>query len=70
MEKNEKVKAEKTKKAAAETDDQKEKKPKLPTSWDEYCEQMKGKPSFTSYTGDGYNVETFFGDFLRHRHHQ
>lgn len=62
METNEKAKVEKTKKAKAEADDQKDEKPKLPTSWDEYCEQMRGKPSFTSYTGDGYNVETFFGE--------
>ena len=46
METKEKAKAEKTKKAAAEADDQKDEKPKLPTSWEEYCEQMKGKPSF------------------------
>ena len=46
METNEKAKAEKTKKAAAEADDQKEEKPKLPTSWDEYCEQMRGKDSY------------------------
>ena len=43
---NENAKAEKTKKAKAEADDQKDDKPKLPTSWDEYCEQMKGKPSY------------------------
>ena len=46
METNDKAKTEKAKKAAAVADDQKEEKPKLPTSWDEYCEQMKGKDSY------------------------
>ena len=50
METNENAKAEKAKKAAAEADDQKDEKPKLPTSWDEYCEQMKGKPSYMGET--------------------
>ena len=43
---NENAKVEKTKKAKAEADDQKDEKQKLPTSWDEYCEQMRGKPSY------------------------
>ena len=63
METKEKAKAEKTKKAAAEAGDQKEEKPKLPTSWDEYCEQMKGKPSFTSFTGDAI-IEWIFSDIV------
>lgn len=60
---NENAKAKKTKKAAAVEADQNEEKPKLPTSWDEYCEQMKGKPSFTSYTGDVI-IETVFGELI------
>ena len=53
METKEKAKAEKTKKAAAEAADQKEEKPKLPTSWQEYCEQMKGKDSYWFHEVDG-----------------
>ena len=63
METKEKAKAEKTKKAAAEADDQKDEKPKLPTSWDEYCEQMQGKPSVISFTGDA-SIESNFEDII------
>ena len=60
---NENAKVEKTKKAKAEADDQKDDKPKLPTSWGEYCKQMEGKSSFTSYTGDVI-IETVFGELI------
>lgn len=60
METNEKAKAEKTKKAAAEADDQKEEKPKLPTSWDEYCEQMRGKDSYWFKEVEGEIKPKFF----------
>lgn len=60
METNEKAKAEKTKKAKAVADDQKEEKPKLPTSWDEYCEQMRGKDSYWFKEVEGEIKPKFF----------
>ena len=53
METNENAKVEKTKKAKAEADDQKDDKPKLPTSWDEYCKLMEGKDSYWFHEVDG-----------------
>ena len=57
---NENAKVEKTKKAKAEADDQKDDKPKLPTSWDEYCEQMKGKDSYWFHEVEGEIKPKFF----------
>lgn len=57
---NENAKVEKAKKAKAVADDQKDDKLKLPTSWQEYCEQMRGKDSYWLHEIEGEIKPKFF----------